>query len=475
MLVHDTSKIAESFLYHIWDGGHLKQEMLRTTDGKRVEIISKGKWNVDAGPDFREVILKIDGHLHRGDVEIHTQEADWFAHKHQLDPNYENVILHAVLWESKLPRPAETKSGRLIPTLVLGNFLDESLERLQVSIEDELFGSDRTPNICLLGKRKPAEIAQALDKWGLERLRIKKDRFKEELNYFNYDQLIYQGIMEALGYSKNQRQFLKLSLKMPVEIIWEIIRTYAAEKQELVAQSLLFGAAGFLNEESRIASSEYVRKLQKMWQRFSQMFDFEPLPVHEWQFFRLRPTNFPTIRIAGMAHLVVAFHERGFHARLLDDFLNKKAAPGKLARQVRNLFVVEATGYWQNHYQFEIDLTTHARFHLKHLIGSGRASEIVVNVIFPLFLTFAEETEDEELAIQIKETYLHSPKLQENSILRQMKEQVLSPDKEKLAIVGSAARQQGLIHIFKHFCRSWRCSECLKAVKRDVGRESPEI
>jgi len=471
MLVHDTSKIAESFLYHIWDGGHLKQEMLRTTDGKPVEIISKGKWNVDAGPDFREAILKIDGHLQRGDVEIHTQEADWFTHKHQIDPKYENVILHAVLWESKKPKPAETKSGRIIPTLILGNFLDESLERLQVTIEGELFGTDRTPNICLLGKRKMSEIALALDKWGLERLRIKKDRFKEELNYFNYDQLIYQGIMEALGYSKNQRQFLKLSLKIPVEIIWEIIRTYAAEKQELVAQSLLFGGAGFLREESWTTSSEYVRKLQKMWQRLSQAFDFEPLAVHEWQFFRLRPTNFPTIRIAAMAHIVVAFHDRGFHARLLDIFLNKNASPGKLAREVRNLFVVEARGYWQNHYHLEDEPTIHPQFHLKHLIGNGRANEIVVNVIFPLLLAFAEETGDKELAIRIRETYLHSPKLQENRILRQMKEQILSPDKEKLAIVASAARQQGLIHIFKHFCRSWRCSECIKAVAQGINRE----
>ncbi len=468
MLVHDTSKIAESFLYHIWDGGHLKQEMLRTTDGKRVEIISKGKWNVDAGPDFREVILKIDGHLQRGDVEIHTQEGDWFAHKHQKDPNYENVILHAVLWESKEPKPTVTKSGRVIPTLILGDFLDESLERLQVTIADESFGSERTPNICLLGKRKVPEIAFALDRWGLERLRIKKDRFKEELNYFNYDQLIYQGIMEALGYSKNQRQFLKLSLKMPVETIWEIIRTYAAEKQELIAQSLLFGAAGFLREEGRTTSSEYVRKLRKMWQRLLQMFDFEPLPVHEWQFFRLRPSNFPTIRIAGMAHLVVVFHERGFHAQLLDIFLNKKVSPGKLARQVRDLFVVEARGYWQNHYQFENELTTHAQFHLKHIIGNSRANEIVMNVIFPLLLAFAEETEDEELAIQIREAYLQSPKLQENTILRQMKEQILSPDQEKLAIVTSAARQQGLIHIYKHFCRSWRCSECIKAVAQNM-------
>ncbi|NOY76870.1 MAG: DUF2851 family protein [Calditrichaeota bacterium] len=474
MLVHDTSKIAESFLYHIWDGGHLKQENLRTTDGKPIEIISKGKWNVDAGPDFREVILKIDGQLQRGDVEIHTQEADWFTHKHQIDPKYEQVILHAVLWESKTAKPARTKSGRIIPTLILGNFLDESLERLQVTIEGELFGTKRIPNVCLLGQRKKAEIAVALDKWGLERLRIKKDRFKEELNYFNYDQLIYQGIMEALGYSKNQRQFLKLSLKMPVEIIWEIVRTYAAEKQELVAQSLLFGAAGFLRED-RMSSSDYVRKLQKMWQRLSQTFDFEPLAAHEWQFFRLRPTNFPTLRIAAMAHLVVAFHDRGFHARLLDVFLNKKASPGKLARDIRKLLVVEARGYWQTHYQLAGEETAHPQFHLKHLIGNGRANEIVVNVIFPLLLAFAEETGDSELAMRIRETYLHSPKLQENKILRQMKEQILSLDKEKVAVVVSAARQQGLIHIFKHFCRSWRCSECIKAVAREINREGSEI
>ncbi|GBD92792.1 hypothetical protein BMS3Abin05_00367 [bacterium BMS3Abin05] len=472
MLVRDKIRIAESFLYHIWDGGHLKKELLQTTAGKRVEIISKGKWNVDSGPDFREAILKMDGELMRGDVEIHTQESDWFAHKHQDDPKYENVILHAVLWANEKSSPAVTRSGREISTLILSDFLDESLERLQVRVEKESYLEKEKPSICLLGKRTAAEISETLDYWGLERIRVKKERFREELNYFNYDQLIYQGIMEALGYSKNQRQFLKLALKMPVEAMWEILQSYSAEKRVLVAQALLLGAAGFLEETSQKTPvpHEYVRTLQKMWGLLSQTFEFEPLPKHEWQFFRLRPANFPTVRIAGMASLVVKFSERGFHAGVLDLFNTENTSFRQVGKHLRDLFMAPAQGYWENHFQLQNELSRHSRYRLKHLIGTSRSNEIMVNVIFPILMVFADETGDEALSVKIKEAYLYYPKLQENEIIRAIKVQVLSPNEEKLHLVHSAARQQGLIHIYKSFCRSWKCSECMQAIKENTRR-----
>ena len=466
MLVRDKAKIAESFLYHIWDGQHLRKDALKTTDGRTVEVISKGRWNPDAGPDFREAVLKIEGELQRGDVEIHIQEADWHAHGHQRDPKYNDVVLHAVLWPSEKNIPAKTESGHTIPTLVLSDFLDDTLERLQIRIEDDLPVQPQKPDICLLGRREPEEIAELLDIWGKERLRIKKERFQEDLNYFDYDQLIYQGIMEALGYSKNQRPFFKLALKVPVEAVWEILNSYSAEKHALVTQAIYLGAAGFLKEESvgPESSSTYLRRLRKMWQAISETFDFEALNPHEWQFFRLRPANFPTVRTVGMAHLSVKFREQGFLAAALRALQEPASNPARAAKRLRQLFVVPASGFWHQHYRLDKEVPPHASFQLKHLIGTNRAGEIAVNVLFPILLLYAEKTGDETLKAWVLEVYRHFPRLQENQIIREMRTQILSPDSEKQRLVSSAARQQGLIHIYKSFCRSWSCSRCVAPV-----------
>ncbi len=466
MLVRDKAKIAESFLYHIWDGQHLRKDVLKTTDGRVVEVISRGRWNPDAGPDFREAVLKIDGQLLRGDVEIHIQEADWQAHGHQRDPKYNDVILHAVLWPSEKKSPAQTQSGRTIPTLVLSDFLDDTLERLQIRIEDDLPVQPNKPDICLLGRREPAEIAELLDYWGKERLRIKKERFQEDLNYFDYDQLIYQGIMEALGYSKNQRPFFKLALKVPVEAVWEILNSYSAEKHELVAQAIYLGAAGFLGEDSvgNELASPYLRSLRKIWRVISETFDFEALNPAEWQFFRLRPANFPTVRTVGMATLAVKFRERGFLSAALAVLQEPASRHGQAARRLRGLFVIPARGFWHTHYRLDKDVPPHASFQLKHLVGTNRAGEIVVNVLFPILLLYAEKTEDETLKSWVLEVYRHFPKLQENQILREMQTQILSPDRKKQELISSAARQQGLIHIYKSFCRSWSCSRCVAPI-----------
>ncbi len=463
MLVRDRIRIAESFLYHIWDGQHLRQAELKTTDGRRLEVISKGRWNPDAGPDFREAVLKIGGELKRGDVEIHIQKSDWRAHGHQRDPKYNGVILHAVLWPEEKSTAVRTQEGREIPTLILSDFLDDTLERLQIRIEDDAPIQAEKPDICLLGQRGPEEIGEILEYWGKERLRIKKERFQEDLNYFNYDQLLYQGIMEALGYAKNQRPFFKLALKVPVEAVWEILNSYSAEKHALVAQAIYLGAAGFLQEIPATvhSASDYLHRLQKMWQVVSQTFDFEAMPPQEWTFFRLRPANFPTVRTVGMADLAVRFRERGFLTSALEILRDRSNSLVHTAHTLRRLFVVPASGFWRRHYRLDKDLTPHAAFQLKHLVGTNRAGEIAVNVLFPILLLYAEKTGDEKLKARVLEVYRNFPKLQENQIIREMRVQILSPDSQKQRLVSSAVRQQGLIHIYKSFCRSWSCSRCV--------------
>ena len=301
----------ESFLYHIWDGEHLRSDKLETTDGRRVEIIFRGRWNMDAGPDFLGAIIKINGELKKGDIEIHINSPDWFLHKHHLDKHYNNVILHAVFFYHRKAKEYQTEAGTVLPTLILSRYLDESVSRLHARI-DSTKNKKSWPEICLLSDKTQSQKEKILDYWGLERLRLKKERFIEERDYFQFNDLLYQGLCEALGYAKNREPFLRLALMLPLAVVWELSGQNGAKRDEklLKLQSVFFGVSGILSqaeEEIPILPTEIVQFVQRLkfyWLRFKSNHKISEMQFIDWKFFRLRPQNFPTVRIEiGRAHV----------------------------------------------------------------------------------------------------------------------------------------------------------------------------
>ena len=456
------TSIAEKFLYHIWDAGHLRMNDLYTTNSERLEIISKGRWNVDTGPDFKGALIKLNGQLLKGDVEIHVQENDWYAHGHHRDPIYDNVILHAVLWTTENAKQACTKSGKLIPTLILSDFLDESIGRLQTHVDTEPQPSLTKPKACLLNRKPEFQIISLLEHWGIERLRLKKERFQEETDYFSFNQLLYQGFMEALGYSVNRRPFLKLAFKLPLDLIIPHLKSRDDLQALKLAQALLFGAAGLLVEDSQGDSETkaFHAELWPIWQKFRRMYHIQPMLPEEWQFFRLRPNNFPTMRLAGMASLLVKYAHQGFLKPILHIFQTPELKTEKICSELQNCLIVSSFEFWLTHYRFDVDGSVKSR-HPGNLIGKEKAREMVVNVVLPVIFAYAEQTGDHELLNRLKEVYLCFPLLEENKITREMKKQVLITNKTSPKIINTACRQQGLIHIYKCFCQNWQCETCV--------------
>ena len=459
----------ESFLYHIWDGSHLLLNELETTDGQRIEIIHRGKWNMDSGPDFIGAILKLDGQLAKGDVEIHTQTGQWFQHGHHTDPRYDDVILHAVLWGEYKPSPVVTKAGRLVPTLVLGDFLDESLSRLQTRVEKVASDSAKGwPEVCPLSKKENTQIWQRIEYWGMQRLNQKKERFKEERDYFEFNDLLYQGLCEALGYSKNRQPFLKLALLAGLDKIWPAIQLDDEQQELETLQGIYFGAAGFLelssDEEARltISTRNFMEALRRHWNNFRANHTVSQLKKSEWKFLRLRPLNFPTVRLAGLCYLMRLRKTTGFLDPVLSTFRDLKNSPPRIFTQLQQQFVVPGYGFWKTHVHFE-ESKMPSSAQSASLIGTSKSREIVINVVLPLLLAYAEEADDYELAATVKQTYKSAPRLQSNELTRKMEHQLGLQDAAATPRRMSACDQQGLIHLAKFMCPAWRCHECVHA------------
>lgn len=423
---------------------------------------------MDSGPDFIGAIIKFNGQLIKGDVEIHLQVNDWFNHNHHKDAAFNDVILHAVLYRPTKPEPAATQAGKIIPILILSDFLDESLSRLQARVDDlKLEAQKEWPDVCLLSSKEQMHICHRMEYWGLKRFHQKKERFKEERSYFQFNDLFYQGLCEALGYSKNQKPFLKLALLLSLDKIWGLLSQKVGNELLLEKlQGVFFGTAGFLDmsDEERAKlpgpAQNYVSVLQSHWQQFQQQYSIASISKSEWRFLRLRPLNFPSVRLAALCQLLLSKQSNGFMEPVLATFRDLKHNPQNIFKHLQLLFVIPAYGFWLDHVHFGEAIQSSSRKQ-PMLIGTNKAREIVINVVLPIVMGYAEEVDDYELVSQVKQTYLSAPKLQSNELTRKMEHQLqlkTTPmDKQSL----SACQQQGLIFLAKLMCPNWRCHECV--------------
>ena len=292
--------IPEHFIRHIWQHQLFTVENLRTPDGRPVIILSPGKANYDGGPDFKDARIRINQITYYGDVELHRDAASWRSHSHDTNPHYNKVILHVVMTADPLLPPAYTVSRRAVPLLVLHPFLDS---RLQIAWEQILLNPDHArsaPLKCATASGKvPVErLANWLNHLASDRLELKVRRFQERLRqladertltvrepyprYYGdpdqipaphkeysqhdfaskelWEQLLYEGIMECLGYAKNRKPFVALARSMTLA---KLKRYQLDDTGTMMA--LLFGVAGLLPSSRGLPEKEsrdYVRKLR---------------------------------------------------------------------------------------------------------------------------------------------------------------------------------------------------------------------
>ena len=405
-------------------------DKLTTASGERVQVIYPGRENRDSGPDFLgATIVGADGKLLNGDVELHLKSSDWRSHGHHRDPRYNGVILQ-VVWDGE--KAAVLQNGKIAPTLSLCRYLKGSLDEVREWACLSILPDEPCHNA---GQRLGAgEIGRLLDKAGEERFRLKTGCFATRLGNEPPAQVLYQGIMGALGYTKNKEQFEELSCRLPLAVLESFCSGKHPQEQVLVLKALLLGEAGLL---PKCGDNE----LEQLWRCLGKE---ETMSPTYWHLFRVRPENQPARRLIGAAHLLARFIKGGLLQgvlRLVNDYSTD-------VEQLESSFMVGAP---DSCYDSE-----------RALIGCGRAREIVVNIVLPFTFAWAEANSRAELAERALSLYRIYPGAGENEITRRLTK-LLGIGVSVL--VNSARRQQGLIHLDKTFCCYRRCDDCPLARK----------
>ena len=465
MKLFDGMTIPEEWIAILWEHDYFRDVVLKTPGDDTITIISTGVRNHDSGPDFKDISIKINDEILQGDLEIHRTAGDWFVHGHQNDPAYNNVILHLIFGERDSDSIPVRHDRHPIPIQVFTDIPDQKIIYFISHIKQSHYSASSLFN-CYFSHLDDAAKTMILDRAGLERILLKSKRFADLRSFFSWNQIIYMGFMESLGYSKNQRPFLKLAQMVPFETLQSQCREESSDMTIIKIQALLFGTAGLLpSQDTKLMSVErnrsaFISELESTWKDINSKIGYNPMDKSLWRFFRLRPNNFPTRRIAGASYVLERFMNKGILetcVRMIDRMFE---SPHHLMQELETLVICRATGYWENHYLLTSDdVVTSAA---TTLIGRDRAIEIIINVIVPCIIAYSGEAEDKVLYSHALNLIKNHPVQASNSITREMSKTLMLSE---MKLIRTTLRQQGLIHLYKSYCRRGECEFCVKEIE----------
>lgn len=406
----------EALLQYIWEYQLFNLSELKTTDGKSIEVLERGKLNLNGGADFQHAKIKIDDVLWAGTVEIHKVTSDWFRHKHEKNRAYDNVVLH-VVWEHDRMHD--------LPVLELkdrvSNLLLERYERLMNNQSfipcSELISSVSPPKFKFWKERLISERLEG------------KVRFLEEKLGDSQEHLLqcfYEELAYSFGLKVNADAFKSLAWNLP----FKLIRKYKSDLFQL--EALLYGVGGFLTEEF---DEEYPRALQKEFYFLQQKHKLNSLPKTIWNFGRIRPAAFPTVRIAQFAAFLHSKED------LFSSLLVLRSR-----EEFYSFFSVSPSNYWQTHYVFNKKSEPKTKS-----LGKTAIDRIIINTL-PAFLFYMGRLRNEEslsdFALKLYELF---PK-EKNSITQNF---------EKLGLAHkNAFDSQALVMLHKNYCSRKKCLKC---------------
>lgn len=423
----------EDFLYYLWEN-RLIIGTLVTTEGLPVEIVNPGFRNHDSGPDFREAKVRIGGQLWAGHVEIHVRSTDWNRHGHQYDKAYRNVMLHVVY--------EHDASINDIPTVELKGHFDPMLYSRyeQIVLSQRWIACERQ-----LRQVQPFTRNAWLERMAIERLEEKTKNVEKLLqsNQFDWEDTLYRLLMRYFGMKVNNEAFETLSSLLPFKTLLK-----HADHLEQV-EAMLLGCAGFLHHPFEEA---YPQVLQREFKVMQAKFGLLAMPEERWKFMRMRPINFPTVRLAQLAQMVYR------HGCLFS-----KIKTAETAEDIKALFDVKASEYWDTHFRFSVGPSQsvglsqcgcptigNSPSRPKHL-GEGIADVLMINAVIPLLFCYGRFHKDPSYCDKALR-FLEDITAEDNTIIRHFASTGW--------IAENALQSQALLHLYNHYCRRKRCLEC---------------
>jgi len=414
----------ESFLHYIWQFQYFNKRELKCSNGDDITVYNPGFKNTDAGPDFHNAKLKLGVIEWAGSVEIHINSSGWREHKHHDDPAYENVVLH-VVWDED--EPIRRRDGTLLPTLELKERVAPSF---LLQYKRIVHSRNKIPCANAISAVPDIIRISMLDKALTARLEKKAAAVREVLQKTNgdWEETCYQILCRNFGFKVNTDPFLQLAQSLP----YKILMRHGDRLDQM--EALIFGQAGFLKET---INDPYYLLLKREYHLLMKKYDIggKQMNKAQWRFLRLRPANFPTIRLAQLAS--VLYHQKNLFSKIISTTSWKELMP---------VFSSKPSEYWLHHYQY-------FKKQEKMIPSLGRMSieNIVINSIVPILVAYGKSRDDQgfvDRAIQL----LQETAPEENNILRSW--EVLGLNCK------TAFDSQALIELHNSFCLRRRCLDC---------------
>jgi len=417
----------EELLQYVWKHKIFPLRELFTVDGRTLEVIKPGLQNRDAGPDFIGAIVKVGGIEWVGDVEMHVRTSDWFLHHHERDRKYDNIILHVAI---DVDAPLKYPNGEDVPQFQL------PIPDYVKSNYDTLLRSDFSPRCkAVVGGLPKLVVHSWMSSLQVERLEMRMTQIRERLEALNknWEDTLFATIARNFGFGKNGEAFERWAASIPMGAVGK-------HRDDLFQiEAIFFGQAGLLDVDERKNVEnrpDYYLKLQREYRYLRQKFSLAPIDSKVWKFLRLRPQNFPYIRIAQLAMLYYKGNlnlSRLINAQSIED--------------IRALLQTQVSGFWRTHYSFTTDESVEND---KHLSASS-IDLLIINSVAPMLFTYGRYKDDESLCTKAIDLW-ESIKPEKNRIIN---------DWAGAGVVcENASDSQALIQLMHNYCEKNDCYRC---------------
>lgn len=412
----------EELLHFIWNYKLLKTQELVSVNGSKIKLFHQGELNKDAGPDFFNAKIEVDGITLVGNIELHVNSSDWLKHKHENDKAYNNIILHVVY---KYDKVIEQNKKHNVEVLELKNYLDSSVIKKYNSL---ISSSNALPCSKQIKDVESLKLEAWLQRLLVERLEIKTEYaahvFTATQNDFS--QTLYLMLARNFGFKVNAEPFELLAKHLPLSILLK------HSSNLLQLEALLYGTAGFLNKSYK---SKYIQQLQNEYEFLKNKYKLKELDISLWKFLRLRPANFPTVRLWQFAMLIHKCPEFFRNPELFNtvESLNKAIS-------------FKHEGYWSNHYKID-----GAEVGPLKGIGKSSVENIIINTMAPFLFFYGQQTGKDNFIEAAVACFEQLP-FEDNVKTRQFTKAGLKFE--------TAAQSQALITLFDNYCKNSRCLDC---------------
>lgn len=422
----------EDLLQYIWKFRYFNANELTGCNGERIEIVKPGIQNFNQGPDFLDARIRINGTLWVGNVELHISSRQWNQHGHQNDENYKNVILH-VVWRHD--GDVKDKNGSVLPTLVLEDRVSKTLlSRYRVLMEKEYREKIHfiaCENLIRTTPLDPLKMETWKSRLVAERLEAKTRAVLSVLDKtgYHWDETMWIMMAANFGGSQNKEIFQRIAETVPQNIL-------ARHKNQLIAiEAILFGQASLLNEDFE---DPYPKMLKREYAFYLKKYDFQKVDGNVL-FGRMRPANFPTIRLAQLSALIC---NSSHLFSLVKDF--------ETVKEMKEAMTAAPNDYWLYHYKLKEE-PANSPVAKPKVLGNQMIENIIINTVCPILFAYGIYNND-QLQKEKAVDWLEELRRENNAITRGF---------EQLGVANkSAFDSQALVQLKKNYCDQKRCLDC---------------